>query len=42
MKNPKIILPILLLTSLSFSSFAQQPTVLASAETEKDKKKKAI
>ncbi|MBL7870269.1 MAG: porin [Cyclobacteriaceae bacterium] len=41
MKNLKIVLPILLLTSLSFSSFAQQPTVLASAETEKDKKKKA-
>lgn len=43
MKNLKIVLPILLLTSLSFSTFAQQPTVLASAETEteKDKKKKA-
>ncbi len=43
MKNLKIVLPILLLTSMSFSSFAQQPTVLASAETEteKDKKKKA-
>jgi hypothetical protein len=41
MKNLKIVLPILLLTTISFSSIAQQPTVLASAETEKDKQKKA-
>ena len=44
MKNLKNVLPILLLTSISFTTLAQQPTVLASAtekETEKEKKKKA-
>jgi hypothetical protein len=43
MKNLKNVLPILLLTSISFGALAQQPVVLASAEkeTEKDKKKKA-
>lgn len=44
MKNLKIVLPILLLTSISFGALAQQPTVLASAaketETEKDKDKR--
>jgi hypothetical protein len=45
MKNLKNVLPILLLTSISFGALAQQPTVLASnKETEKedkDKKKKS-
>lgn len=44
MKNLKKLLPILLLTSISLSVLAQQPTVLALAtdkETEKEKKKKA-
>lgn len=43
MKNLKNVLPILLLTTISFGALAQQPVALASAETEteKDKKKKA-